>query len=77
MQLYLTYREKLVLWLRTSWLPSLILVGKIVQTLVEVQEKIFSFLKVGQFTMAHMFQYQLLNKMQKRSTMQNALQEWI
>ena len=55
----------------------LILVGKIVQKLEEVQEhKSFS-IKVGQLTMAHMFQDQLLNPVQKVSTMQHALQEWI
>ena len=36
-----------------------------------------TFIKVGQLTMAHMFQYQLLNKWQKVSTMQHALQEWL
>ena len=35
------------------------------------------FIKVVQFTMAHMFQDQLLNKVQKESTMQHALQEWL
>ena len=34
-------------------------------------------IKVGQLTMAHMFQNQLPNPVQKVSTMQNALQEWI
>ena len=38
---------------------------------------ILSFIKVGQFTTAHMFQDQLLNKVQKVSTMQHAQQEWI
>ena len=33
----------------------LILVGKIVQTLVEVQDHTLYFIKVGQLTMAHMF----------------------
>ena len=32
-------------------------------------------IKVGQLTMSHMFQYQLLNSVQKLSTMQHALQE--
>ena len=40
---------------------SMILVGKIFQTLVEAQENTSYFTKVGQFTMAHMFQYQFLN----------------
>ena len=55
----------------------IILVGKIFQTLAEVQEHTLYFIKVGQLTMAQMFQDQLLNKVQKVSTMQHALQEWI
>ena len=55
----------------------LILVGKIVQTLEEVQEHILFSIKVGQLTMAHMFQDQLPNPMQKVSTMQHSLQEWL
>ena len=55
----------------------LILFGKIVQTLEEVQEHILFSIKVGQLTMAHMFQEQLHNPVQKVSTMQHALQEWI
>ena len=39
----------------------LILVGNIFQKLAEVQEHTLSFIKVGQLTMAHMFQYQFLN----------------
>ena len=35
------------------------------------------FIKVGQLTMALMFQDQLLNPVQKVSTIQNALQEWL
>ena len=35
------------------------------------------FIKVGQLTMAHMFQDHLLNKVQKLSTMQHAQQEWL
>ena len=55
----------------------MILVGKIVHTLEEVQEhKSFS-IKVGQLTMAHMFHYQLLNPVQKVSKMKHALQEYI
>ena len=47
------------------------------QTLLEVQDHTLSFIKVGKFTMAHLFQDQLLNKVQKVSTMQNAMQEWL
>ena len=46
---------------------------KIFQTLVEVQEYILYFIKVFQLTMAHMFQDQLLNQVQKVSTIQHAL----
>ena len=35
------------------------------------------FIKVGQLTMAHMFQDQLTNQVQKVSTIQYALQEWL
>ena len=53
----------------------MILVGKIVQKLEEVQEhKLFS-IKVGQLTMAHMFQDQFLNPVHKVSKMQHSLQE--
>ena len=55
----------------------LILVGRIVHTMEEVQEHILFSTKVGQLTMAHMFQDQLLNPVQKVSTMQHALQEWL
>ena len=34
----------------------------------------FYFIKVGQLNMAHLFQYQLLNKVKKVSTMQHSLQ---
>ena len=44
----------------------MILVGKIVQTLAEVQAHIFYVIKVGQLTMAHMFQDQFINQVQKR-----------
>ena len=54
-----------------------ILVGKIVQTLVEVQEHKLSLINVGQLTMAHMFQYQFLNQVHKVGTTQHALQEWL
>ena len=55
----------------------MILVGNIVQTLAEVQEHILYFIKVGQLTMSHMFHHQLLNQVQKISTMQHAQQEWL
>ena len=42
-----------------------------------VQEHILFSIKVGQLNMAHMFQDQLPNPMQKVSTMQHALQEWL
>ena len=35
------------------------------------------FIKMGQLTMANMFQDQFLNKVQKVSTMQHALQEYL
>ena len=44
----------------------------IVQTLAKVQEHKLSFIKVGQLTMAHMFQDQLINQVHKVSTMQHA-----
>ena len=69
--------DKPILRPRTTWWIFLIIVGKIVQTLVEVQEQKLSFIKVGWLAMAHMFQDQLLNKVQKVSTMQHALQEWL
>ena len=52
-----------------QFMVFLILVGKIVQTLAEVQEHTLFLIKAGQFTMAHMFQDQLINQMQKVSTM--------
>ena len=55
--------------------PIEILVFKVVHTLEEVQKQTLSFIKVGQLTMAHMFQEQLLNQVRKVSTMQNLLQE--
>ena len=58
-----------------QFMDFLILVVNIVQTLSEVQEHIIYFIKVVQLTMAHMFQDQLLNKLQKVITMENALQE--
>ena len=60
----------------TLWL-FMILVGKIFQTLEEVQDHTLYFIKVGQLTMAHMFQDKFLNQVQKVSTMQYALQEWL
>ena len=53
----------------------LILFGKIVQTLEEVQEHILFYINVGKFTMAHMLQDQLPNTVKKLSTMQHALKE--
>ena len=47
------------------------------QTLEEVQEHTLFYIKVGQLTMAHMFQDQLHNPVQKVSTMQNLLQDWL
>ena len=47
----------------------LILVGKIVQTLAEVQENTLYFIKVFQLTMAHMFQDQFLNQVHRVSIM--------
>ena len=47
----------------------LILFGKIVQTLAEVQEHTLSFIKAVQLTMSHMFQEELFNTVQKLSTM--------
>ena len=55
----------------------MIIVGKIFHTLEEVQEHTLSFIKVGQLTMAHMFQDHFLNKFQKVSIIQHALQEWL
>ena len=57
-----------------NWWPSLILVGKIVQTLVAVQEHILTFIKDGKLTMADMLQNQLLNQVHKVSTLYHALQ---
>ena len=55
----------------------MILVVKIVQTLAERQEHTLYFINLVQLTMVYMFQDKLLNKVQKVSTMQYALQEWI
>ena len=51
--------------------------GNVVQTLEEVQEHILFSIKVGQLSMAHMFQDQLYNPVLKVSTMQHVLQEWL
>ena len=51
--------------------------SSIVQTLAEVQEHILYFIKMGQLTMAHMFQYQLLDQVHKVSTTHNIFQEWL
>ena len=53
------------------------LVGNNVKTLSELYEHTLYFIKVGPFTMAHIFQYQFLNQVQKVNTMQHTLQEWI
>ena len=55
----------------------LILIRRIFQTLEEVQEHILFSIKVDQLIMVHMFQDQFHNTVQKVSTMQNALQEWL
>ena len=55
----------------------LIIIGKIVHTLEEVQEHTLYFIKVVKLTIAHMFEYQFLNQVQKVSTMQHAHQEWL
>ena len=55
----------------------LILVGNIVQTLSKLQEHILFYIKVDQLTMTHMFQGQLHNPVQKLSTIQHALKEWL
>ena len=47
------------------------------KTLAEVKEHISYFIKVGQLIMEQIFQDQFLNKVQKVSTMQHALQEWL
>ena len=54
-----------------------ILVENMFQTLEEVQEHTLNFTNLVQFTMAHMYQGQLLNEVQKLSTIQHALQEWL
>ena len=59
----------------TDLLRQANIVGKIVQTLEELQDHILFYIMVGQLTMAQMFQDQLLNTVQKVSTMQHALQE--
>ena len=77
MHRYLTYWDKLVLKLILTWLNFLVLVGKIFQTLAELNEHTLSFIKVVQFTMVHMFQDQILNQVHKVRTMQHALHEWL
>ena len=63
------------------WIVKLVLEhvfhGQLVHTLEEVQEHILFSIKVGQLTMAHMFQDQLYNPLQKVSIIQHALQEWL
>ena len=77
MHRYLEDIEKLVLGLRINWRLYMILVGKIVQILSEIQDHTLYFIKVGQLTMAHMLQDQFLNQVHKVSTKKHALQEWI
>ena len=55
----------------------MILVGKIVYTLAEVQEHKRYFIKVEHLTMLHMLQEKFLNQVNKVSTMQHVLQEWL
>ena len=62
---------------KNHMMSFLILVVRIFQTLEEVQEHILFSINVGQLTMAHMLQDQLHNPVQKLSTMQHALQEWL
>ena len=54
---------------KNHFMDFFILVVKIVQTLAELQYRTLYFIKVIQLTMAHMFQFQLLNQVQKVSTM--------
>ena len=54
-------------------MANLILVGKIFQTLVEVQYHTLYFIKVGQLTMEYMLQDHFINQVQKLSTMHHAL----
>ena len=63
--------------LRTNWWLFLIIVGNIFQKLAEVHDHTLYVIKVGQLTMAHIFQDQLLNQVQKVSTIQHAMQEWL
>ena len=51
----------------------LIIIGRIVQKMEEVQEHILFSIKVVQLTIAHMFQDKLHNQVHKVSTMQHAL----
>ena len=55
----------------------MILVGKIVHKLEEVQDHILFSIKVGQLPMVHMSHDQLLNPVQKVSTMKHVMQEWL
>ena len=48
--------------------------GKIVQTTKETKDLILYLTKVNQLNFAHMFHDQLLNQVQKVSTMQHAMQ---
>ena len=77
MHLRMTCWDKLIWRSRTSWWFSLVLVGKIFETLREVQEHILSFNKAVNLIIAHKFQEQFLNQVQKLSTMNHVLQEWL
>ena len=77
MHLYLNWSDKLVLRLRINLWTSMVLVGKIVKTLEEIQGHILYFIKVVQLTTANKFQDQFLNQVQKASKMKHALQEWL
>ena len=62
---------------KNHFMAFMVLVGRIVQTLEEVQEHILFYIKVDQLIMVHMFQDQLLNLVHKVITIQHALQEWL
>ena len=74
---YLTCWDKIILRLRKSWQPSMIVIVNIVHTLKKLQKHILYFINVLQLTMSHMLQEQFLNQFQKVITMRNAPQEWL
>ena len=53
---------------------SMILAGNIIQKLAEVKDNILSYIKVRKLSTTYMFQDKFLNKAQKASTIQYALQ---